>query len=333
MGPSPEIIFETVNAYHRSAAMKAAIELDIFTGIAEGADTVPALARKCNASERGIRILCDYMVVAGFLSKENGRYKLTESSAVFLNRHSPAYMGSIVDFLQSPTLMEAFKDMTTTVRTGTTIMQDEGTVSVENPVWVKFARAMVPMTIMPAQSLARLVEIDPDKKVKVLDIAAGHGMYGITMAKTHTNVEVVAVDWPGVLEVAKENAEKMGVADRFSTKPGSAFEVDYGTGYDIVLLTNFLHHFDPQTCETLLKKVYAALNDDGRAATIEFVPNEDRVTPPMSAAFSLIMLASTPSGDAYTFSEFERMFANAGFKRSELHQLTPAPQQLIISYK
>ncbi|OLE51678.1 MAG: methyltransferase type 12 [Acidobacteria bacterium 13_1_20CM_3_53_8] len=333
MGPSPQLIFDTVNAYQRSAAIKAAIELDIFTGIAEGAETSAELAQKCNASERGVRILCDYLTVAGFLNKQDGRYKLTEDSAVFLNRRSPAYMGSVVDFLQSPMLMEAFKDMTTTVRTGTTIMPDEGTVSAENPIWIKFARSMAPMMMMPAQVMAQIVEIDPNKKVKVLDIAAGHGMYGIALAQRHPNVEVVALDWPGVLEVAKENAQKMGVADRFSTRPGSAFDVEYGNDYDIVLLTNFLHHFDPPTCETLLKKVYGALASDGRAVTVEFVPNEDRVTPSMSAGFSLIMLASTPSGDAYTFSEFQRMFEHAGFKRSELHQLAPAPAQLIISYK
>ena len=126
-----------------------------------------------------------------------------------------------------------------------------------------------------------------------------------------------------MLEVAKENAQKAGVADGISTIEGSAFDVDFGSGYDLVLLTNFLHHFDPPTCETLLRKVRAALADGGRAVTLEFVPNEDRVTPPESAGFSMVMLAGTPSGDAYTFAELERMFANAGFSRSTIHPLPP----------
>jgi len=88
-----------------------------------------------------------------------------------------------------------------------------------------------------------------------------------------------------------------------------------------------------KTCETLLRKVHAALVDGGRAVTVEFVPNEDRISPPPSAMFSLVMLGSTPSGDAYTFGEFEKMFADAGFSRSELHQLPPTPQQVIISHK
>jgi len=200
-------------------------------------------------------------------------------------------------------------------------------------MWVDFARAMAPMMAMPAQLMAQLVDQTKDKKLRVLDIAAGHGLYGLAFAKQNPQVEVTAVDWPKVLDVAKENAQAAGVADRYHAKPGSAFDVDYGTGYDLVLLTNFLHHFDKETCETLLRKVRASLADGGRAATLEFVPNDDRVTPPQAAAFSMQMLGGTPSGDAYTFAELERMFQNAGFARSEMHDLPPTIERVIISYK
>ena len=169
--------------------------------------------------------------------------------------------------------------------------------------------------------------------MKILDIAAGHGLYGLAFATKNQQVEVTALDWAAVVEVAKENAAKAGVSDRYSTIPGSAFDVDLGTGYDLVLLTNFLHHFDPPTCEALLRKVHAALADGGRAITLEFVPNDDRVTPPESAGFSMMMLASTPSGDAYTFAELERMCANAGFSKSTVHPLPPSIQTAVISEK
>jgi ubiquinone/menaquinone biosynthesis C-methylase UbiE len=169
--------------------------------------------------------------------------------------------------------------------------------------------------------------------LKVLDIAAGHGLYGIEFAKNNPQAEVVALDWAPVLEVAKDNAKQAGVADRYSTLPGSAFDVDYGTGYDVVLLTNFLHHFDIPNNEKLLRKIYASLNEGGRVATVEFVPNDDRITPPDAAAFSIMMLGSTAAGDAYTFAEFEKMFANAGFTRSESQALPASIEQVVISQK
>ena len=186
---------------------------------------------------------------------------------------------------------------------------------------------------MPAQLLAKLFTTDSNRKLKVLDIAAGYGLFGITTAQQNPNAEITALDWPNVLEVAKENAERAGVTGRYHLLAGSAFEVDYGSGYDLVLITNFLHHFDRQTCEMFMKKVRESLAEGGRAVTLDFVPNEDRVSPPEAAKFSLVMLGSTPQGDAYTFAELEGMFANAGFSRSELHALPPSINQVVISYK
>ena len=330
---SPTLFFDTVNAYQRSSAIKAAIELEVFTAIAEGSRTAPALSERCRASERGMRILCDYLAILGFLTKETENYHLTPDSAMFLNQNSPAYVGQAIEFLLSPMLTEGFENLTEAVRQGGTVLPEEGTIAAEHPVWVEFARAMAPMMSMPAQLMAKLIEMDDQSKLKVLDIAAGHGMFGIAVAQHHPEAEIIAVDWPHVLEVATENARKAGVADRYGVIPGSAFEVDFGRHYDLVLLTNFLHHFDAQTCVKLLRKVHAALAEDGRVVTVEFVPNEDRVSPPPSAMFSLVMLGSTPKGDAYTFREFEEMFSDAGFSRSVIHQLPPTPQQMIISYK
>jgi len=115
--------------------------------------------------------------------------------------------------------------------------------------------------------------------------------------------------------------------------PGSVFDVDIGSGYDFVLIPNFLHHFDVETNEKLLRKLYAALVPGGRVATLEFVPNEDRVSPPMPATFALIMLADTPAGDAYTRAELESMMRNAGFTAHEFHPMPPSPHSVLISRK
>ncbi len=329
--PTPALLFDTFNAYQRTQAIKTGIELEVFTAIGEGNTTAKAIAERCDASERGTRILCDFLTIIGFLTKQGNNYELTADSAMFLDKRSPAYMGTVTGFILSPSVMDNFDRLTESVRKGG--CAGPSSVEPEHPMWVDFARAMAPMMALPAQLMAQLVDPTKDKKLRVLDIAAGHGLYGLAFAKQNPQVEVTAVDWVKVLDVAKENAQAAGVEDRYQTKPGSAFDVDYGTGYDVVLLTNFLHHFDKETCETLLRKVHASLADGGRAAALEFVPNEDRVTPPQAASFSMQMLGGTPSGDAYTFTELERMFQNAGFARSEMHELPPTIERVIIGYK
>jgi ubiquinone/menaquinone biosynthesis C-methylase UbiE len=331
--PSPQLFFQTINAHQRTEALKAGIELEVFTAIGEGNTTAAELAKRCQTSEKGMRVLCDYLTIMEMLTKQDDHYALTLDSSVFLDKRSPAYLGGATEFLCSPMLTDGAKDIAGAVRKGGTVLENDGTIGPDHPVWVKFARAMAAMMALPAQLMAKLVDPDADRKLKILDVAAGHGLFGLAFATNNQEVEITALDWKAVLEVAKENAQNAGVADRYHTIEGSAFDVDFGSGYDLVLLTNFLHHFDPPTCETLLRKVRAALADGGRAVTLEFIPNDDRVTPPDAAGFSMMMLTSTPSGDAYTFSELERMFANAGFSRSTLHPLPPTIQQVVISEK
>jgi ubiquinone/menaquinone biosynthesis C-methylase UbiE len=331
--PSPNLLFETLNAYQRSAAVKAAIELDLFSAIARGASTASAVAQACSASERGTRILLDYLVICGFLEKSGEEYSLTPDSAFFLDRQSPAYMGNAAGFLLSPMLTGAFQDMAEVVQTGTTLLPPGGSVAPDHPVWVDFARSMGSMMKMPAMLMAQLLDLPADRPLKILDIAAGHGIFGITVAQKYSQAQVVAQDWANVLQVATENAQAAGISDRHSTLPGDAFEVEFGEGYDLVLLTNFLHHFDVPTCESLLRKIHAALAPQGQLLTLEFIPNADRVSPPNAAAFSLIMLATTPSGDAYTFDQLDKMLKNAGFSQNTLHALEPTPQSVVLSRK
>jgi 2-polyprenyl-3-methyl-5-hydroxy-6-metoxy-1,4-benzoquinol methylase len=313
--------------------MKAAIEIDLFTGIAEGKNTPATLALHCQAAERGVRILCDYLTIHGFVTKDDGHYGLTPSAAAFLDRHSPAYLGSMARFLASPETMTAYAGLTAAVRSGGAVYQPGGSVAPENPLWIEFARSMAPLMALPAEKLAGLLGAGEGKKWKVLDIAAGHGLYGLAIARQNPNAEIFAVDWTAVLEVARQNATRFGIDGRYHTLPGSAFEVPFGEGYDVVLLTNFLHHFDPPTIETLARKVHGALAPGGQVVVLEFVPNDDRISPRTPAAFSMVMLGTTPTGDAYTFAELQRMLGNAGFHSIDLKPLEPTFQSVVLARK
>jgi 2-polyprenyl-3-methyl-5-hydroxy-6-metoxy-1,4-benzoquinol methylase len=332
-GPSPALFFDTISAYQRTEALRTAIELDLFSAVAAGNETMTQLASACQAAPRGIRILADYLAILGFLEKRGERYALTADAKVFLDRRSPAYLGGTLKFMLAPELTENFQQLTAAVRRGGTAVSDEGTVSHDNPIWVEFARAMAPLMQMPAQLLTGLLGGDTGQPLRVLDVAAGHGLFGITIAERYPKAQITALDWPSVLAVAADNARRAGVGDRHTLRPGSAFEVAWGGPYDIVLFTNFLHHFDVATCDQLTAKAYEALAPSGRAITLEFIPEPDRISPPSTANFALVMLATTAHGDAYTFREIEAMFSRSGFLRSEFHPLPPTTQQAVVSYK
>lgn len=330
--PSPEPIFDMLFAYQRSAALNAAIDLDIFTAIDQGAQTPAAIAKRAGASERGVRILCDYLTINGLLEKTNGAYRLTAESTAFLSKQSPAYLGTTARFLLRPELKHNFDNLTAAVRNGGVAPDGNNTVSEENPIWIEFARSMMPMMVPAAQAIAELLDGGAAVPMRVLDIAAGHGVFGITIAQRNPRAEIVAVDWKPVLAVAEEHARAAGVHDRYRTIAGDAFAAEFGAGFDVALVTNFLHHFDPPTCTALLNKVQKALVPGGRVVVLEFVPNADRISPPLAAGFSLTMLAGTPSGDAYTFAELREQLEDAGFGDVSAHAL-PTPETVLLARK
>jgi hypothetical protein len=184
-GPSSALFFDTINAYQRTEALRAAIELDLFSHVGVGRRTAAELAEACRAAPRGVRILADYLTILGFLKKDGDRYELNADARAFLDRESPAYLGGAVDILLAPELRESFGRLTVAVRRGGTAVSDEGTVSEDNPIWVGFARAMAPLMQMPAQLLAGLVGGNAEQPLRMLDVAAGHELFGIKVVEQY----------------------------------------------------------------------------------------------------------------------------------------------------
>ena len=326
---APDRFIDCVFAYQRTAAVKAAIEIDLFSAIGAGADSIETLAAKVDASARGLRILCDYLTVQELLIKDGTRYRLTPSSSVFLDKRSPACMSSVVDFLAAPEMMRLYlDDPAAYVRNGGAV--GLANLAPDHPLWVKFARAMVPFMAPVAQGIATEVARWPSPPRKVLDVAAGHGVFGIAIGKAVPDARIVGLDWRPVLEVALENARLSGLETRYETIAGSAFEVDWGTGYDLILIPNFLHHFDREGCVSILGRARRALAPGGAAIVVEMVPNDDRVSPPFPAMFAFVMLASTPKGDAWTARELQEMGRAAGFAEGMVQPLPPSPQTMLV---
>ena len=155
LNPGP--ILDMLQAHQRTSALKAAIDLDVFRAVGEGPGDVASIARHCSASERGIRILCDFLTIYGVLTKENGRYLHTPMSAAFLDPRSPASVASMAQFISNKAMLEPYEHLTDIVRTGRTVLPGDGSVEPDNPIWVQFAETMAPMMAPVADPLGALV--------------------------------------------------------------------------------------------------------------------------------------------------------------------------------
>jgi hypothetical protein len=233
---SPDRFIDNVFAYQRTAAVKAAIELDLFSAIGAGADSVETLAAKVNASPRGVRILSDYLTVQELLIKDGQRYRLTPSSSVFLDKRSPACMASVVDFLTHELMQLFLEDPAAYVRNGGSIglanlapdhrsgwgCASHGPVHGARRAGIATNRAMA-LAAQGPRCGGR-----PGVFGSRRQSGAGRGY----RARLATG-----------LEVALRNARASSVCRTRYIPAGSAFDVEWGTGYDLVLIPN-LHHFD-----------------------------------------------------------------------------------------
>ena len=222
-------VYKAALAYQTTAALVAAVKLDIFSLVGAGSNTTNLLSLETAASVRGLRILCDYLTVIGLLTKEDSTYNLTPAAKRYLDSSSPAAVASSIDFFAAPEMISLLlNDPVSYVRHGGAI--GLGSLSPDHPIWVRFAKAVVPFAAPTAKRVAVYVSALQERPSTVLDIAAGHGLYGIEVARVCVEAFVTAVDWGEVLTVARANAKKAKVDDRYHTIPGNAFDVDWGTG-------------------------------------------------------------------------------------------------------
>ncbi|MFO7568746.1 MAG: class I SAM-dependent methyltransferase [Smithellaceae bacterium] len=322
-------VYDLCLSYQKTAALQAAIQLDIFTTIGDQSSGADDIAKRSGASARGIRILCDFLCVIGLLKKESNLYFLSADAKRLLDRKSPYCLADIIDFYAAPEVVSrVMTDPSGYVRAGGAAGM--ANVSPDNPVWVRFAQAMVPFASVTAKRTAAYIARRAMNPRRILDVAAGHGLYGIEAAATVQEAVVTAMDWASVLDVAKRNAASAGVADRYRTITGNVFEIDWGENYDLILLPNILHHFDRPGCVQLLGRAKKSLNPGGSVFVIDMMPNPDRVSPAEQAAFAFIMLATTPQGDAYTCDDYEAMAKETGLVLVESRALPPTPQTLMV---
>jgi len=232
----PDRIMEMIWGYAPPMILATAVHNKVFDLLDAGPKTVDELAKASGNSARGLRAIMNALVGFQFLSKSSdGRYALTPESAAFLVSSKPGYLGKFVEFsgLKSIQTWLPLPEIVRTGKPNTAInQQDAGESFFQDLVEPIFAMSY-PATQVAGQALGLANAKTP---VKILDIGAGSGVWGIGLAQQSPQVSVTAQDMPGVLEVTRRMVARFNLADRFSYLPGDFHNVDFGTGYNLVTI-------------------------------------------------------------------------------------------------
>jgi ubiquinone/menaquinone biosynthesis C-methylase UbiE len=329
---TPERLQQFGFAYAPPLIISAAVNNKVFDTLQGGPKTVEQLKKETGGSVRGLRAIMDALVGLELLKKDRqSRYSLTAESEAFLVSEKP---GTLAGFFGSilPVMISRWLRLTDTVRDGrppvAVNQETEGT-----EFFSQLVETIIPMSYPAAQKLADHLKVAKAKEhVRVIDVAAGSGIWGIAVAQRSPHVRVTAVDWAGMIPTTKRITEKFGARDRFEFIEGDLSEANFGSGYDLATLGHILHSEGERRGRQLLKKISRALKSGGTIAIAEWLVNDDRTKPLPSLMFSVQMLVNTEKGDTFSFNEIKKWLEDAGFKKVRKLE-APGPSPLILATK
>ena len=326
---TPERIMQFAWGYVPPLVLEAAIRHHVFDVLDSGPKTVPQLSAETRTSERGLTAITNALVGLNFLAKDaHGVFSLTPESAAFLVSTKPGFQGGIIRHC-SEQLIPKFLSLNQIVATGKPIEA----VNQENTggeFFHEFVTDIFPMSYPAALALAR--HLDLSSPIRVLDLAAGSGVWGIALAQSSPHVTVTAVDWPEVIPVTRNTAARFGLSDRFAFVEGDLLKADFGTGHTVATLGHILHSEGRERSRTLLTNVFHALAPGGTIAIAEFLVNPDRTGPIGSLLFAVNMLVNTDEGDTFSFEEIGAWLREAGFTNPRTLE-APGPSPLVLATK
>lgn len=329
---TPERLMQFGFAYAPPLIIGAAVTNKVFDTLENGPKTIEQVKKETGASERGLRAIMNALIGLDLLNKDRqGSYSLTPESAAFLVSDKPGthagFFGTI-----APQLTSKWLRLTDIVREGCPAVavnqETEGT-----EFFSQLVENIIPMSYPAAQKLADHLKIAKAKQeIRVLDLAAGSGIWGIGLAQKSPHVRVSAVDWAGMIPTTKRITEKYGVLDRFNFVEGDLLEASFGSGYDVAILGHILHSEGEERSHQLLKKTFRALKPGGVIAIGEHLVNDDRSGPPEGLLFAVQMLVNTEKGDTFSFNEIKNWLEQAGFKKVR-KLAVPGPSPLTLATK
>jgi 3-hydroxy-5-methyl-1-naphthoate 3-O-methyltransferase len=331
-GIDPMPILETLYGTCQSAVLAAAVELNLFTEVGRGNATPESLAQVTACSARGLRILMNALTRMGFLEKDDEHYSLSPVSAKFLSTDGPSYLGEFVRVHQGEVVRGSWFQLAQTVRSGkppafAPESMDQFFAKLVDPLYTLSAAA--------AEVAAKAIYGHPSRrKLKVLDIAAGSGVWSLALARHDAQTRVTVADSPIVIEkVTKRFAAREGVAEQYDYLPGDLREVDFGeSAYDVAILGHICHGLGVEDNQKLFQRAHRLLKEGGQLLIAEIIPDDERREALFPLLFAVNMLALTPEGDTFTMSEYRQWLQEAGFKEINTIE-APSPSPLILARK
>ena len=332
---TPDAIMELGLGFWGSKTLLSAVELGVFTALAEaGSLDGDALRERLGLHERSARDFFDALVALGMLDRSNGSYSNTPATEVFLDRAKPSYVGGLLE-MANARLYGFWGSLTEGLKSGAPqneakVGEDFFEVLYADPARLaQFAHAMSSISMGAGMAMAASFPWNEHKSV--VDIGCAEGIVPVQIALAHDHITGGGFDLPPLEPIFDENVTRFGLADRLSFTPGDFF-ADELPGADVLVMGHILHDWDLDQKRVLLQKAYDALPDGGALIVYDAIIDNERRNNPFGLLMSLNMLIETPGGFDYTGADCEGWMKEAGFRDSYVQPLV-GPDAMVVGIK
>jgi len=316
-------------AYCESAVLFAAIDLELFTHIAHGADTEQELSRAMDITALNVERMVTVALAMGLIEWDGKTLCNAPDTARFLVKGEPRYAADWLMFTRPSVpewfrLTEHLKRKEAPVTLG---MYEDLTVEDAR----KYHAATYSIGVGAGKRFSRLVDLS--KRRKLLDLGGGSGAYSISAVKTFPNLRAVVLDLPPVTEVTKEYLRLNGVEDRVTTLPGDFTKTPFPKDVDAVVMASNLPIYDDEVIQLVVSKVHAALLPGGEFHLVGEMINDDRRGPLDAALWGMNEAICHSGGKTHTIAQCIGYFKQAGFAKISDEVFVPGTLHRVTGIK
>lgn len=332
---TPDYIMQLGLGFWASKTLLSAVELDLFTEMAQGPARAEALSERLGLHPRGARDFLDALVALKVLERDaEGRYYNAPEAATFLDRSKPSYMGGMLE-MANARLYPFWGSLTEALRTGRP--QNEvksgddffGALYADPARLEGFLSAMSGLSLGAARAMAR--KFPWGNYETFVDVGGAQGGLPVQLALAHTHLRGWNFDLPAVGPVFEKYVAAHGLSDRLKFYPGDFFK-DPMPSADVLVMGHILHDWDLGEKRALLKKAYEALPAGGALVVYEALIDDGRRENATGLLMSLNMLIETPGGFDYTGADCQRWMRETGFRETRVEHLA-GPDSMVVGIK
>ena len=296
-------------AYTESATLFAALDLEIFSHISQGADTFEKLADATKMLPLNVERLVSACLAMGLLDWDDGKLQNAPDAERFLVKGKNSYAEPWMNFTR-PDVPEWFRLTEHLRRTDAPT-----TLGMYADLTVEDARAYHASTYSigmgAGKRFSRLVDLSGRKRL--LDLGGGSGAYSIQAVRAYPDLTAVVFDLPPVVEVTKDYLAACGVADRVSVRAGDFTSDGLPAGADVIVMASNLPIYDERVIQLVIGRAFDALEPGGEMHLIGEMIFNDRAGPLDAAMWGLAEALNHSGGKAHTIAQCIGYFESAGF--------------------